>query len=162
MSEGKRIALVQKALPQRDVSLHIRGIPEKKVGDKDNLSWTDFPWNPDNLSPSTPRLVQDLTIIQETLSKSNRQIRFVSLPATCAEVQKRLTKGCQMLHFALHGRDQYLGFVADEAERCGVLEPLSVSIMDNFDKSVVLLFSSFLKPLWGNTFQSYWIRPVTT
>lgn len=89
-----------------------------------------------------------MAIIKDTLSRSDREIRFVSLPATSTEVQKRLTKGCQMLHFAVHGCDQYLGFEANEAERCGILEPLSVSIMGDLktNKNVVL-HSRFLIPL---------------
>lgn len=70
-------------------------------------------------------------MIKKNLSRSGRQIRFVSSLATFREVQIRLTSGCQMLHFTGHGRDEYLGFEASEARHCGVLEPLTVRIMDN-------------------------------
>lgn len=68
-------------------------------------------------------------MIKKNLSMSGRQIRFVSSVATFWEVQSRLTKGCQMLHFTGHGWDEYLGFEANEARHCGILEPLNVRIM---------------------------------
>lgn len=83
----------------------------------------------DNLMHSIlPRLVQELTMIRKNLSESGREIRFVSSPAIYREIEDRLNKGCQMLHFTGHGCKEGLGFEADEAKRCGVLEPLTVSI----------------------------------
>lgn len=70
-------------------------------------------------------------MIRKNLLESGREIRFVSSPATHWAMQNRLIKGCQMLHFTGHGWKEGLGFEAYETERCGVLEPFTVSIGHN-------------------------------
>ena len=64
---------------------------------------------------------------KECLVKSRRQTRLRVEHATGWNVRRRLSAGCQILHFAGHGCDQFLAFEAEEAHLCGVVKRFDVS-----------------------------------
>ena len=56
-------------------------------------------------------------------------------------MRRRLSAGCQILHFTGHGCDQFLAFEAEEARRCGIMEQLDVKKSDLVNADDACAFS---------------------
>ncbi len=67
-------------------------------------------------------------MIRKNLHESGRQIRFVADVANTCSLRKLLNSGCQILHYAGHGNDNFLAFESSESSECGLVEPLEVAI----------------------------------
>ncbi|CAM9993763.1 unnamed protein product [Ascophyllum nodosum] len=90
---------------------------------------------------SSPDFHEVFRIIKDCLVETGRQTRLRLEHATGWNVLRRLSAGCQILHFTGHGCDQFLAFEAEEARRCGIMEQLDVKKSDLVNADDACAFS---------------------
>ena len=80
----------------------------------------------DDQLPTNARIRQEVEVIRTNLRESGRLIRFVTDVANTCSLRKLLNSGCQVLHYAGHGNENFLAFESSEDSKCGLVEPLEV------------------------------------